>query len=143
MRVFSFLILFSVFALSCDKNLAYGDGISVPDCTPVIISIENYQDLDPNQVFVSEVSLKGDCLTVNLGISGCDSDHVITMISSGAIAKSLPPQITFDFQDNNPQMCEAFFNIERQFDLSPIRQLIEDDIIIRFRNSEHSILYKN
>ncbi|MFT4534569.1 MAG: hypothetical protein ACJA1A_002889 [Saprospiraceae bacterium] len=142
MRVFPFFIITCFLALSCDKKTPYGDdAISGSPCTAVIISNEVYQDLDPNQASVSELSIEGDCLKVKLGVSGCDSDHMINMISNGGIAESNPPQITFDFQDENPQVCLAFFMIEREFDLVPIRDLIEDDIIIRFRNSEHSILY--
>ena len=144
MRVFSFMLFFGLLFSSCDKGIPYGDdALSDPSCLPVIISNEIFQGLDPNQASVSEVSIEGDCLTVNLGVSGCDSDHIISMISDGGISESLPLQITFDFQDNNPQLCEAFFIIEHQFDLSAIRDLIEDDIMIRFRNSDHSILYKN
>ena len=143
MRVFSFFLIICFSALSCDKGIPYGDdAISGPLCAPIVISHEIYQDLDPNQASVSEVSIDGDCLIVKLGVSGCDSDHIINMISDGGIAESNPPQITFDFLDKNPQVCLAFFMIERHFDLAAIRDLIEDDIIIRFRNSEFSILYK-
>lgn len=143
MRLFFIILLFGVFALSCDKEIQSGDDvISALLCSPVIISSDFYQDLDSNQVSLTEVSIEGDCLTVKLGVSGCVLDRVINMISSGEIAESNPPQITFELQDEIPQLCQAFFMIERQFDLSPIRNLFEDDIIIRFRDSDKLILYK-
>lgn len=143
MRVFPFLFCFVFIAFSCDKKKTLGgDGISVPECEAVVISNSIFQDLAPNQATLIELSIEDDCLTLLLGISGCDADHTLNMISDGGIAESLPVQITFDFQDENPQDCEAYFELDRQFDLSPIRDLIEDDIIIRFRNSDSSILYK-
>lgn len=141
MRVFSFLFCFVLLALSCDKEVPNDEGTSVPECEAVIISNSIFQGLASNQATLIELSIEDDCLTVMLGISGCDADHTLNMISDGGIAESLPVQITFDFQDENPQDCEAYFVVERQFDISPIRDLIKDDIIIRFRNSNSSILY--
>lgn len=142
MRVFSFLFCFMLLVLSCNKKVSYGDdGISVP-CKTVIISSSIFQDLNPNQVTVTELSIADDCIIATLGFGGCNADHEMKMISDGSIAESLPPQITFDFKDGNPQDCKAYFEVEHQFDLSPIRELIEDDIIIRFRNSDISVLYK-
>ncbi|MGK0317476.1 MAG: hypothetical protein ACI86M_003720 [Saprospiraceae bacterium] len=143
MRVFIFLLIFSIFALSCDKKEPVdGDEISLPACAPVIISDEVFQDLDQNEAMVSEVSIYGDCLYLKMGVSGCDSNHVINMVSDGSIDDSLPLQITFDFQDENPQLCEAYFTLFRQYDLVPIRELVKGDIVIRFRNSELSIFYE-
>lgn len=136
MRVFSFFLFFAFFLSSCDNNEE-----QVPYCSPIIISQELYQDLVPNQVNVTEVALDEDCLTVTMAISGCDNEHTINMISDGEIAESFPVQITFDFEDLNPQDCEALFMIDRQFDLSELRDLVEGDISIRFRNSDKSILY--
>ena len=135
MRVFSFLLVFSVLALSCDKEIS--------SCTPVIISNEIYQDLDPNQVSVLEASIEDDCLYVDIGIGGCDPEHKINLITNGAFAPFDPTSyMFFDFQDENPQLCEAYFTLKRQYDLAPISELINEDIIIAFRNSAITVLYK-
>jgi len=141
MRVFPFIFCFVLLALSCNKKVTNGDGMSTSECEAVIISNSIFQELEPNQAAISELSIEDDCLTLMLGFGGCDADHTFKMISDGGIAESLPVQITFDFQDEKPQDCKAYFEIETQFDLSPIRDLITDDIIIRFRNSDSSILY--
>ena len=143
MRVFPFLFFLVLLTLSCDKvHMPYGDEeVSMPECEEILISNSTFQDLMPNQATVIELSIEDDCLAVKLGIGGCDVDHMLNMISDGGIDESFPPQISFDFQDENPQDCEAYFEVDRQFDLSPIRDLVEEDVIIRFRNSELSILY--
>ena len=143
MRVFSLLLFFGVFSLSCNKEIKHSDdGVILPSCLPIIISSDIYKDLDPNQASVIELSIEEDCLTIMLGVNGCVYNYVINMVSDGSIAESLPPQITFDFQDENPLLCEAYITLERQYDLSPIRELVERDISIRFRNSDFSIIYQ-
>lgn len=136
MRVFYFLFL-SLFIASCDCS----EDPQTDECKDIIISQSQFNNLDPNQASVSSLSIEDDCLTVMLGVGGCDTNHDIDMISDGSIAESFPPQITFDFKDLDLQACNAFFQIERQFDLSEIGSVQDGDIWINFRNSDIRILY--
>lgn len=138
MRVFLCLFIFLVF--SCSNS----DTDSPDSCIPVIFDETKFNSTQNFGVKLDEYSINGSCLTVKLEISGCDDDHTIDMLSDGAIAESFPPQITFDFYDNNLQPCDAYFIVEREYDLSPIKELYDDgDIIIHFRNNDKSVHYDN
>ena len=69
----------------------------------------------------------GLCLKVKLGVSGCDDAHDIELVSDGAVAPSDPAWVLFDFYDNNPQLCEAYFIIDNEYDLSPIKEKYGDE----------------
>ena len=138
MKVFIFLLFIGVFISSCDKE---DQGMSDTNCIPVIISTLQYSETPPGQVNIVEAEVSDDCLTVSLGVGGCDVNHTINMISDGGIDESFPSQITFDFKDEQPQLCQAYFVVERKFDLLPIRDLTDEDLIIRFRNSAVSVMY--
>jgi len=140
MRVFSFFIFLALVMFSCDKN-SDNENMSDSDCTPVIISQSIFQNLTQSQLSIDELSIDGDCLTIKMNLVGCDEDHTIDMITDGGIDESLPVQITFNLRDNKLQDCEAIFQIERQFDLLPVRKLVDGDIRLRFVNSDKTILY--
>jgi hypothetical protein len=135
MRVFLCLLIFLAF--SCSDS----DSNPSDSCIPVIFNESKFNSAQNFGVNLEEFSIDGSCLSVKLGVSGCDDDHTLEMVSDGSIAESLPPQITFDFYDKNPQACQAYFIVEREYDLSPIKELYEDEIIIRFRNSDKSLVY--
>lgn len=135
MRVF--LCLFVFLAFSCSDS----DTTTSNDCKPVIFDSTKFNSIANFGVGLNDFTLDGDCLNVTISVSGCDEEHPIDMVSDGAIAESFPPQITFDFYDGTPQDCEALFVLERSFDLSPIRDLYDGEIIIVFRNNDKSITY--
>jgi hypothetical protein len=135
MRVF--LCLFVFLAFSCSDS----DPDFTDTCIPVVFEINKFNSAPNYGANLTELSIDGSCLTVKLGVSGCDDDHELEMVSDGAFAKSFPPQVTFDFYAPNPQLCEAYFLIEKQYDLSPLDEFGEEDIIINFRNNDNSITY--
>ncbi len=132
MRVFYCLLLF--FCISCSQS----DSHSPTDCTAIIADQAKFDstvNFGPNLL---EYTLDEFCLKVKLGVSGCDDNHLIEMVYNGTILKSLPPQVIVDFYDNDPQACEAYFELERQYDLSTLLTSSTDEIVIRFRNNETS-----
>ena len=135
MRVF--LCLFVFLAFSCSDS----DPDTYSTCIPVDFDESKFNSSENFGANLTEFSIEGSCLSVTLGVSGCDDDHILEMVSDGSIAESFPPQITFDFYDQNPQDCEAYFLLDREYDLSPIKELYDGEIIIRFRNNDKSIEY--
>jgi len=137
MRVFYCLFLFLCF--SCSK-----DDPDIPDgCVPVIFDESKFNSTSNFGLNLIEYSLEESCLQVTLGVSGCDDAHVIELVSNAAVSPSSPALVIFDFYDNDPQLCEAYFTIEREFDVSPIREKFGFDIIMRFRNNEGSVTIEN
>lgn len=139
MSVKYFLLFFIVVACSCGDDS--GDQqMSDDGCRALLISADDFTA----QVVATAVtaSIDGTCLTISVGVSGCDDMHDIDMITDGGLAESLPVQMTFILRDNDPQLCLAFFTIERQFDLEPLHEVTnEDQIWINFANSDTRVLY--
>lgn len=135
MRVLICVLVFLTF--SCSNSEEDTSNI----CNPVVIDESKYNSSQNFGTNLTEFEVVGDCLMVKLGVGGCDDEHTIEMVSDGSWAYSLPPQITFDFYDQNPQICQAYFIIDRAFDLSPLKELYDGDFIIKFRNSDHSFTY--
>jgi hypothetical protein len=139
MRVF--LCLFVFLAFSCSNSDSEPSDLISDNCVPVIFDNSKFNSPENFGVNLDEYSINGSCLTVKLSFSGCDNDHTIEMVSDGAIAESEPPQITFDFYDQKQQDCEAYFTVDREYDLSPIQELNEGRIIIKFRNNDKFVHY--
>ena len=87
--------------ISCsDKDT---DVLPSPRCeTAVVVDADLYNATDFEGADLIDFELDGDCLKVQLGVSGCDDNHTIQMITDGHFSFSLPPAITFDFLDENP-----------------------------------------
>ena len=132
MRVFICLFLF--LAISCSNN----DADTSNSCVPILIDDSKFNSTENDVVNLLEFTLEGYCLKVNLGVSGCDANHIIDMVYDGSILESFPPQVIFDFYDNNPQQCEAYFEIERKYDLSSLLNSSTDEIVVRFRDNDIS-----
>ena len=133
MRVFFCLFIF--ICLSCSKS----DTNSPNFCEPVLFDGSKFNSFENFRIKLIEYSLDDLCLSVKLGISGCDADHTIEMISGGSILISDPGQIVFDFYDNSLQLCEAYFILEREYDLSPIQEIYAGEIIVKFRDNNGSV----
>ena len=132
-----FICLFVVLAFSCSTS----DSDSTDSCKPVVFDDSKFSSSDNFGANLIEYTISGSCLSVKLGVSGCDDDHTLEMVSNGSILKTNPPQMTFDFYDENPQLCLAYFTVDRKFDLSKIKELHDGKIIIRFRNNDISFTY--
>ena len=142
MRVFIFLLL-SVSIFSCEPD-SNEEPSTENNCRDILISESKFQEIDYNQASILEYEIIDDCLKVKLGVGGCDEDHEIDLITDGGINESLPPQITFVFKDNDLQPCNAYFQIDREFDLTPIRTSLglDEDVYLTFQLSDDKILYK-
>ena len=86
-----------------------------------------------------EYAIDDNCLKVKLQLSGCDANHAIEMVSDGRFNYTDPPRITFDFYDNNPQLCKALFIVDREYDLSFLKDEHNDDIIVIFRDNKGQV----
>ena len=65
------------------------------------------------------------------------------MVTDGVVKTSdSNPILEFDFYDNNPQACEAYFTLEREYDLSAIASLVDRNVRILFRNNDKSFLFE-
>jgi len=138
MRVFFSFCFLLTLGISCQNN----DGL--PDsCRNFLIEPEITDKITNAHARIVEHEVIDDCLKVTLTVGGCDDAHDIDLITTGEINESFPVQIPFYFRDNDPQLCQAIFTLEREFDLSRIKSEfdVDGDIRMVFHLSQQEILY--
>lgn len=73
-----------------------------------------------------------DTLFLKVQYSGGCEDHEFELMSNGAYAKSMPPQMTLHLEhDANNDMCRAMITEELKFDLTPVRNPSSEKLIVR------------
>ena len=112
-----------------------------PNCKPILIDESLFNDSDFATGGLVEYSLEGDCLSVQIGLGGCSPDHTIEMVTDGVLLESFPPKLVFKFVDKNPELCLAYFVLERQYDLRAIADITESNVIIEIKDQNKSINY--
>ncbi len=120
MRIFFFpifLLLFS--ACSREEHI---------DCDPIIISEDQYNELNGGFLSVIDATLDEDCLQVQLRFGGCDSIHRIDMITKGIVVAPSFTSVLFGFRDNDPQLCNRVVSVSTEFDIQSIREDVMEDI---------------
>ena len=137
------LILMIPIFIACSDDNNNGD----TSCgTPLVIDGDRYQDITQpfNAFFIISSNIDDDCLTLTIGFSGCDDNHEIDLVTDGAVAESFPVQIFFKLDDLNPQLCEAYFEKEYQYDLDELDQLLGNEPKARliFPQTGHEILWE-
>lgn len=91
----------------------------------IIIDADQFNSITDNQLLnILNLSIEGECLNINIGFSGCDDDHDISLVTDGAVAESFPVQIFFKLSDANPQACTAYFEKEYSYDLEDLEDLV-------------------
>ena len=126
-------MIFTLFVFS-----SCSDTENLNSCDPVVFDQSKFNEEGHYGINLIDYSLIDNCLKVTLGISGCSADHRIEMISDGAEAPSFPTVIFCDFYDYDPELCEAYFTVEREYDVSPIQDKFGKTIIVQFRDNEGS-----
>ena len=114
MRIIYFIIVILLFSCS--------DSEQNSSCVPLLFDKDLYHELDHFGIDLIEYDLNDNCLKVRLGFSGCSSDHTFDLMSQGIETPMEPYSMTCDFYDHNPELCEAYFIVDREFDISPIRE---------------------
>ncbi len=127
---------------SCSKENEQGMD---SECGRIMLIDEGaYNDVTyPSALFLDSLLLDGDCLSMTIGYSGCNDGHDMDLITDGSVAESFPVQIYFKIRDNNPQLCEAFFTEKYYFDLSPMRDHLQNEPMARiiFVDQNNEILW--
>ncbi len=79
-------------------------------------------DAPRDELRIESVALEGDLLVLGVGHSGGCEDHVFGGCWDGAFAESDPVQVSaFLSHDSNGEICEAYFSVMVEVDLSPMR----------------------
>ncbi|WP_178989757.1 hypothetical protein [Winogradskyella schleiferi] len=112
------------------------------DCSEVIIDNNAYETAESDYYSVVNIVFNGDCLTLDLSASGCDGNTwEFTLIDSGNIAESMPPQRYLKLSLFNNEACLAVFSREESFDLTPLRVDGTNEVLLNIEGFEEPILY--
>lgn len=81
---------------------------------------------------------EGNVLTAKVGFSGCDGGHPVRLIVSRHVMESMPPQTHAILQhDSRGELCAAWFEEERRWDLSRILEEIgAESLILRVQGPD-------
>jgi hypothetical protein len=118
------------------------DVVLLPCGLEVVSNNEVYETAESDNFGVLNVDLSGDCLTVDVTTSGCDSnDWVLTLIDSGNIAESMPPQRYLKLTLFNNQVCLVVLEKAETFDLSSLRVDGTNEVLLNIEGLPESVLY--
>ncbi len=123
--------------MQCDTD----ETITIEPCGLDII-IDDLAYNESEGYAINEVVIENDCITLGISGSGCDSDNwVMTLIDSGNVAESLPPQRYLKLDLTNNEVCLAFFTKYEEFDLSPLRVDGLNEVLLNIEGFSEPLLY--
>lgn len=139
------LALLSILYSNCDK-----DDTSKEDPKPnnsscdasVVIDTDLYDSANSDQITINNYEVQDDCLKINFSSGGCDGNSwQLTLVSSGLVLYSNPPQMHLRFNFENSELCEAYLTKDKSFDLSEL-EFGGGPVILHIENIDQSILYE-
>ena len=94
------------------------------------------------QVSVLSAFIEGNCLVMKIGFSGC-SDHSgkINLMWDGYITKTNPSSVSVQLLDTQPEMCQAYFTQQVSYDLSAIRKITQQTVIVNLGGWKEQLKY--
>ena len=133
------LALIPVFLLACTD----GDEPDPNGCDQgTVISQELYRNSPSDEATINSIEIEGDCMRINFSASGCSGESwKITLIDSGSILESDPPQRNLRFSLDNNELCEAFITKNLTFNIKNLR--VEGGRVqLNLTNSGDQVLYE-
>lgn len=136
--LFFFLIGLTIF--SCSKE---DETLNPANCDfETMISSEQYANAPSDQLTINRLDICDKCLKINYSSGGCNGDTwVLTLIDSGDILESYPPQRNLRLSLKNEELCEAHITKELTFDISNL-QVDGNKVQLNLTNSDKNILYE-
>ena len=143
MKFPKYLILFVCSVLLLNMQCDDDDEQIITSCdTTTIIDNNLYQNAQSDYYTVVNTEINGDCLIVEVSASGCDgSSWVLELIDANEVLESSPSQRNLKFVLANNEACLAVFTKQQSFDLSSLRIIGEDEIILNIEGFSEPILY--
>lgn len=116
---------------------------TIRECTiSTVIDRELFKNAAAAPLTILESNISGDCLTLNVGVSGCSGiNWEFQLIDSGDIMESLPPQRNIRLSLYNNEVCEAYFVKVLSYDISNLQVEGTDEVLLNLLNSQKQINY--
>lgn len=101
-----------------------------------------YQSALTDPLTVNNLTINGNCLTINFSSSGCNGDSwQVHLVDAGSVFESNPPQRNLKFSLKNEEMCEAYITKEISFDISSLQVEGSESVLLNIINTSDEILY--
>lgn len=137
MKYFLALILVLGLAVSCDSVNS-----KQSECGAEILVDNNLFTNAPNDSFnFVDIEIIQNCLKITIEYGGGCGDIELKLISSELVMRSNPPQINIRLSLKDEDSCEANIRKEILFNLTPIHELVNNQVILNIKNWDEAILY--
>lgn len=138
---FAIGIMFCSMNILCEEESDFNGDIVCDEIT--IVSESLFANLDSADFTFINAEIINNCLIIDIGASGCDSNTWdFQLIDSGAIAESLPEQRYLKFQLINEEVCLAYFQRTTSFDLMPLQIEGSNEILLNIEGMASSLTYE-
>lgn len=155
LRILAFvLISFTLVSSSCKKNKGAANAessnkeeVKVMDnekkTIPSVTVDSGYLYKETDSFTLLESNVNGDILSLLVQYGGGCEQHEWEVFTTGAYAKSLPPQITLSIEHNaNNDKCRALITDTLEFSLEKIKYPGTSELIVKFRGiKDKSVRY--
>jgi hypothetical protein len=141
-------IVLAVFAGGCKSKQKSQSGTDVAAEKPaelVVAEPKNCKPIEKGEPLWKDpianmlAEIKDDCLHLRISYSGGCKEHDFALVWSGAMSKSLPPQLVLELGHNSHEdMCEAIKTTDQYFDLKDLKFPGQNEIIIRIQSNGFS-----
>lgn len=136
--IFFLCFTFLLMNTQCDDD----DEVQAPCGQAVVVDSGFFETAESDTFELSYARIEGNCLNVNISSSGCDgTTWSLVLVDSGHVAESLPEQRYLKLVFSNSEVCDAIVTQERSFDLTAIRVMSSNDIILNIEGLDESLHY--
>ncbi len=140
LKRFTFLMCLPLLVLNttCDD-----DDMADSSCgVPVVIDNSYYEMAVSSDFELIDFNINDDCLTVDIGASGCDGETwSLVLVDSGNVAESSPEQRFLKLIFSNNETCLAVLSQTRVFNLSSLRVEGTNEILLNIEGIETPLSY--
>jgi len=135
-RIALLLSLGVLLAVSCEK-----DTPTNCDQDVIIYSIE-CQNASNDNISIVDVKIKGNCLKIKFGASGCDGSTWNEKLIATLVRGAGNPYWSLMFSLENNEDCSARIAKEMSFNIEDLKLPEKNNVRLHFEGTEQSILYK-
>jgi hypothetical protein len=123
-RFFSFILACSLAA--CSASVGANDELD-----DARVQERDGDDVQLDPYTTDTTFVRGDSLIVKVGYSGGCQNHFFTLVSEvSPIASPLPAYDLMLIHNANEDLCEAYIQEERSFDLAPLKTAASGEILL-------------
>lgn len=128
--------------MQCEDDININRSNEICDKT-TLVDQDLYDNLTTSNFTFISAEIIDDCLTIEIGASGCDGNTWgFNLVDSGVVAESSPEQRYLKFQLINEEACLAYFERTVSFNLIPLQVNGSHEIILQIEGLETPLHYK-